>query len=186
MPTILPTLEFRTRAHWRKWLAAHHQDSAGLWLVFLKGEAAARGVSYDDAVREALCFGWIDSLVKRLDDERYARKFTPRKPGSVWSDSNRTRWAELDAAGKLAPAGRAAAPTDKTSPTPPAIPEMVADLAAALREHPAARRTFEALPPNQRRRYVAWIHLAKRRETRERRLRDALALLEAGQPLGLK
>lgn len=186
MTDALPTLQFRTRAQWRTWLAAHHRDSAGLWLVFLKGDDAKRGVSYEDAVREALCYGWIDSLVKRLDDQRYARKFTPRKPDSVWSDSNRTRWAELDAAGLLAPAGRAAAPTAKTPPPAPPIPVMADELAAALREHPAARRTFEALPPSQRRRYVAWIHLAKRPATREKRLRDALTLLEAGKALGLK
>jgi uncharacterized protein YdeI (YjbR/CyaY-like superfamily) len=185
MTDSLPTLEFRTRAQWRKWLAAHHHDSAGVWLVFLKGDGARRCVSYEDAVREALCFGWIDSLLKRLDDKRYVRKFTPRRPGSGWSDSNRRRWAELDAAGLLAAAGRAAAPTDKAS-TPPPIPEMVDDLATALREHPAARRAFEALPPSQRRRYAAWIHLARRPETRERRVREAIAMLAAGQTLGLK
>jgi uncharacterized protein YdeI (YjbR/CyaY-like superfamily) len=185
MPDALPTLACRTRAQWRKWLAAHHQDSAGLWLVFLKGEGARRCVSYEDAVREALCYGWIDSLVKRLDDQRYVRKFTPRKPDSAWSDSNRRRWAELDAAGMLAAAGRAAAPTDKVS-RPPPIPEMVDDLAAALREHPAARRAFDALPHSHRRRYVAWIHTAKRPETRERRVREAIAMLAGGQTLGLK
>jgi uncharacterized protein YdeI (YjbR/CyaY-like superfamily) len=185
MPTTVPTLEFRTRTLWRKWLAAHHRESTGLWLVFRKGDPARAGLSYEDAVREALCYGWIDSLVKRLDDERYARKFTPRKPGSVWSDSNRRRWAELEVAGRLAPAGRTAAPTDR-SPAPPVVPEMTDDLATALREMPSARRAFEALPPSQRRRYVWWIHTAKRPETREKRLREAMALLEAGKPLGLK
>jgi uncharacterized protein YdeI (YjbR/CyaY-like superfamily) len=153
--------------------------------VFLKGDAADACVPYDAAVREALCFGWIDSLVRRLDEERYARKFTPRQPGSVWSDSNRKRWAELDAAGLLTPAGRAAAPTD-TSSEPPSIPEMTDDLAAALGAHPAARRAFEALPPSHRRRYVAWIHFAKRVETRQRRAAEAVALLTAGKALGLK
>jgi uncharacterized protein YdeI (YjbR/CyaY-like superfamily) len=185
MAATLPTLQFRTRVLWRRWLETHHATSHGLWVVFLKGRAAKGCVTYEEAVREALCFGWIDSLVKRLDQERYVRKFTPRTPGSAWSDSNRKRWAELAAAGLLAPAGLAAAPSDKTS-APPAIPEMTEDLAAALREHAAARRAFEALPPSHRRRYVAWIHFAKRAQTRQRRVGEAVALLAAGKALGLK
>lgn len=183
--TTLPTLEFHTRQNWRAWLDAHHATSHGAWVVFLKGPAPAAALGYDEAVREALCFGWVDSLVKRIDEHRYARKFTPRKPGSAWSDGNRQRWAELDAAGLLAPAGREAAPTDKRS-LPPQIPEMDDDLAAALREHQAARRAFDALPPSHRRRYVTWIHNAKRPETRAKRILEAIGLLARGKPLGLK
>lgn len=181
----LDTLEFRTRAQWRRWLGTHHGTSPGVWVVFRKGGAATKGVGYDDAVREALCFGWIDSLVKRLDEERYVRKFTPRQPASAWSDSNRRRWAELSAAGLLAPAGRASAPTARSA-TPPPIPDLPDELARALKRHPAARRTFEGLAPSHRRHYAAWIHTAKRAETRERRIREAIVLLEAGMKLGLK
>ena len=185
MTTTLATLEFRHPQQWRAWLDGHHDTSPGVWVVFLKGPAAKTSVSYEDAVREALCFGWIDSLVKRLDDERYARKFTPRKPGSAWSDSNRRRWAELDAAGLLAPAGRAAAPADKSS-APPPIPELPDDIAGALQAHPEAWRSFQQLAPSHRRRYVAWIHTAKRPQTRVKRVLEAIGMLARGEKLGLK
>jgi uncharacterized protein YdeI (YjbR/CyaY-like superfamily) len=81
----LTTLDLRTRRQWRSWLAKHHGSESAVWLVFHKRHTGRPSVGYDDAVEEALCFGWVDSLIKRLDDARYARKFTPRKPGSQWS-----------------------------------------------------------------------------------------------------
>src|SRR5437016_14182591 len=122
MTPELMTLEVRNRQHWRTWLQKNHTSSPGVWLVFYKDHTGVQSIPYDDAVREALCFGWIDSLIKRLDDDRYARKFTPRKPASKWSESNRARWAELDAAGLLAARGLAAAPTDKRYDSRPTIP----------------------------------------------------------------
>src|SRR5919199_348184 len=112
MPKELTTLDIRTRQDWRAWLKKHHASSPGVWLVFHKDHTHVKCMPYEDSVREALCFGWIDSLIKRLDNDRYARKFTPRQPTSKWSDSNRKRWAELKRAGLLRPAGLAAAPTD--------------------------------------------------------------------------
>jgi uncharacterized protein YdeI (YjbR/CyaY-like superfamily) len=85
----LKTFDAESRAHWRNWLGTHHDSESEIWLVFYKRQTGRASVSYDDAVAEALCFGWIDSLIKRIDDARYARKFTPRKPGSKWSTSNR-------------------------------------------------------------------------------------------------
>src|SRR5687768_2371387 len=105
MATELTTVEIRHREAWRAWLAEHHASSPGVWLAFHKQHTGLPSLDYEDSVREALCFGWIDSLIKRLDDDRYARKFTPRKPESKWSDVNRRRWAELEAAGLLAPPG---------------------------------------------------------------------------------
>ena len=93
--TDVPTLDIRRRAEWRAWLRENHASSPGVWLVFHKNHTGVESIPYEDAVREALCFGWIDSLVKRLDEDRYLLKFTPRKPASKWSDSNRVRWAEL-------------------------------------------------------------------------------------------
>src|SRR5262250_1339266 len=101
----LVTMDIRDSKRWRAWLQKHHAKSAGVWLVFHKSHTRVKSVPYEEAVRHALCFGWIDSLVKRLDEDRYALKFTPRKPTSKWSDINRKRWAELKAAGMLAPAG---------------------------------------------------------------------------------
>ncbi len=141
---------------------------------------------YEDLVREALCFGWIDSLVRRLDGDRYAIKVTPRKPASKWSDINRKRWAELAAAGLLTAAGRAAAPTDKTYAPKPRIPDLPAYIGKALKTHPKAWQFFRQLAPTYRRDFVVWIHTAKRPETRDRRIRESIELLSAGKKLGLK
>lgn len=154
--------------------------------MFWKEHTGVKSIPYEDAIREALCFGWVDSLVKRLDDERYALKFTPRKPTSKWSDINRNRWRELKAAGRLAAAGRAAAPTDNRYAPKPVIPALPAYLARALKAHPRAWRFFRELAPTYRRDFVVWIHIAKRPETRERRITQSIALLEAGKKLGLK
>src|SRR5216110_965115 len=112
----------RSRQQWRTWLGKHHGSSPGVWLVFYKDHTGVKSIPYEDCVREALCFGWIDSLIKRLDDDRYALKVTPRKPASKWSDINRNRWLELKTAGLLASAGLAAAPTNNTYAPRPVIP----------------------------------------------------------------
>src|SRR6266576_5764893 len=121
--TDLALLDPRTRAKWRAWLGKHHTSSRGVWVVFYKAHTGVTSMPYEDFVCEALCFGWIDSLVKRLDADRFALKVTPRKPTSRWSDLNRGRWTELKTAGKLAPAGLAAAPTEKRYAPKPSIPE---------------------------------------------------------------
>jgi uncharacterized protein YdeI (YjbR/CyaY-like superfamily) len=184
--STLITLELASRQEWRAWLKKHHATSPGVWLVFNKAHAGAKSIAYEDSVREALCFGWIDSLVKRLDDDRYARKFTPRQPTSKWSDLNRKRWDELKTACLLAPAGLAAAPTDNTYAPKPAIPELPSYIAEALRANPKAWAHFQELAPTHRRNFVAWIHTASRPETRQKRILESLALLQAGQKLGLK
>ena len=92
--------------------------------MFYKAHTGVKSIPYEDTVREALCFGWIDSLIKRLDDDRYALKVTPRQPTSKWSDINRKRWAELKAAGLLTSAGLAAAPTNNTYAPRPVIPDL--------------------------------------------------------------
>jgi len=182
----LETLEIRTRREWRAWLAKHHTSSPGIWLVFYKRHTGVKSIAYEDAVREALCFGWIDSLIKRLDDDRYAIKVTPRKSTSKWSALNRRRWTELKAAGLLAPAGLAAPPTGNTYAPKPTIPELPAYIAKAIKASPDAWKFFTALPPRERRNFVVWIHIAKRPETREKRIRESVALLAAGKKLGLK
>ena len=186
MTADLITLRVRSRNEWRTWLTKHHRSSPGIWLVRYKTHTGEKSIPYEDMVREALCFGWIDSLVKRLDDDRYAIKVTPRKPTSKWSDINRQRWAELEAAGRLAPAGRAAAPTDNSYAPKPAIPDLPAYIASALKTNPKAWKFFRELAPTYRRRFVGWIHTAKRPETREKRLRESIRLLAAGTKLGLK
>jgi uncharacterized protein YdeI (YjbR/CyaY-like superfamily) len=108
MTTELMMLEVRNRQQWRTWLGKHHASCPGVWLAYYKGHTGVKSIPYEDSVREALCFGWIDSLIKRVDDDRYSRKFTPRRPASKWSGINRKRWAELNAAGLLTAAGLAA------------------------------------------------------------------------------
>ena len=186
MTTELPTLEVRTRQQWRSWLEKHHASSPGIWLVCYKEHTRVQSIPYEDTVREALCFGWVDSLVKRLDADRYARKVTPRRPTSKWSDSNRKRWAELKAAGLLASAGLVAAPTKNTYAPRPVIPDLPAYIVKALKTSSEAWKFFQKLAPTDRRPFVVWIHTAKRPETRERRIRESLRLLAAGKKLGLK
>ena len=154
--------------------------------MFHKVGSGGRSIPYDDAVCEALCFGWIDSLVKRLDDTRYQRKFTPRKPTSKWSDLNRDRWARMKAEGRLTPAGEANAPTGNRYEPVPEIKGTPAYIRKAFRSNPKAWKFFQSLSEGQRKYFVLWIHTAKRPETREKRIRESLELLAAGKKLGLK
>ena len=186
----MKTLLVRTPDQWRDWLAGHHASESEIWLIFHKQHTGVVSIAYQDALDEALCFGWVDSLVKRLDDRRYARKFTPRRPDSRWSAVNRKRYAELEAAGRLKRPGIERAPGGRGyDPRPPrlAMPaKLPAYIRSALRNHPTALRHFESLPPSQRRRYLAWIESAKREATRLRRLEEAIRLLAGGKVLGLK
>ena len=186
MTAELMTLRVRSRPQWRAWLEKHHASSPGVWLVRYTAHTGMKSIPYEDMVREALCFGWIDSLVKRLDDDRYAIKVTPRKPTSKWSDINRKRWAELEDAGLLTPAGLAAAPTENRYAPKPAIPELPPYIARAFKANSQAWKFFRELAPGYRRRFVGWIHTAKQPETRERRIRESIRLLAAGKKLGLK
>ena len=182
----LETLDVRSRSRWRTWLNRHHTSSPGVWLIRYKQHTGVKSMSYEEFVREALCFGWIDSLIRRLDDDRYTIKVTPRRPRSKWSDLNRRRWAELKKADLLAPAGLAAAPTNNTYARRPAIPDLPTYIATAFKADPKAWRYFRTLAPTHRRQFVGWIHTAKRQATREKRIRESIALLSAGKTLGLK
>jgi uncharacterized protein YdeI (YjbR/CyaY-like superfamily) len=184
--TQLKTLEIRDRKQWRAWLQQHHASSPGVWLVFHKGHTGLKTLANEEAVREALCFGWIDSLIKRLDGDRYVLKVTPRQPTSKWSAINRRRWRELASEGLLAPAGLASPPTDNTYAPKPEIPELPAYIMKAFKAEPKAWAFFQQLAPSYRRHFVVWIHIAKRPETREKRIRESIALLAAGKKLGLK
>jgi uncharacterized protein YdeI (YjbR/CyaY-like superfamily) len=186
MSKDLIELDVRTRELWRQWLAEHHASSPGIWLIRHKRHTGISTMSYEDLVCEALCFGWIDSLIRRLDEERYAIKVTPRKPTSRWSDINRRRWAELQTAGLLTPAGLAAAPTSNRYAPKPSIPELPDYIATAFRTNSAAWTHFQSLSPGERRNFVVWIHTAKRPDTRDRRIRESIGLLAAGNKLGLK
>jgi uncharacterized protein YdeI (YjbR/CyaY-like superfamily) len=167
------------RAEWRAWLAAHHGVSPGVWVVTYKKHSGGPHVSYDDVVEEALCFGWIDSRGKRLDDERTQLLVMPRRPMSGWSRSNKERIARLAAAGLLAPAGLAAVERARTNGSWEALDDVEAlvepdDLRAALDAVPEARRRWDAFPRSAKRAVLEWILTAKRPETRERRVRESV------------
>lgn len=106
------TLDAPSREEWRKWLVEHHGLEAEVWLVFHKKSSGRPSLGYDEAVEEAVCFGWIDGRVKSLDGERYARRFTPRRPGGSWSPYNKRRALKMLRAGKMTPAGERFLPPD--------------------------------------------------------------------------
>lgn len=185
----MKTFDARTIERWRKWLDQHHTTAPEIWLVFYKQHTGTPSVDYLEAVDEALCYGWIDSLVKRIDDDRYARKFTPRKPGSKWSPTNRKRYTALEAAGRLAEAGKARSPKGAMVARPPKLKipaKLPAYIANGFRSDPAAWEYFTTLAPSHQRHYMMWIHMAKQPQTRERRLHEAVTMLKGKRKLGLK
>jgi uncharacterized protein YdeI (YjbR/CyaY-like superfamily) len=181
------TLEVESRQAWRRWLREHHDSVSEVWLVFSKRHTGRKSLSYDDAVEEAICYGWIDSLVRRLDEDQYARKFTPRNADSRWSTANRRRYADLKSRGLLAAPGLKRPPTSRSGDAPrPSITELPAYIERALRADQPSWERFSLLPPSARRSYIGWIDSAKREDTKQRRLREALDLLAKGLKLGLK
>lgn len=189
-PTGPPLLLVRDRKAWRSWLARYGHRVREVWLVQFRKGAAGTAVRYEEALDEALCHGWIDSLVRRLDGERYLRKFTPRTNPRQWSARNARRMDRLIAGGLATKAGIAVAGYRRS---PGATLEPVrfsesfpVDLARGLRRNRKAWAYFESLPPSHRRRYVGWVTSAKRPETRLKRLAEAERLLQRGERLGLK
>ena len=186
---ISHTVHLETRSEWRAWLAEHHVKETEIWLVYNKKQSGLPRVSYDEAVEEALCFGWIDGIVKPIDDDRYAQRFTPRREKSRWSELNRRRFRRLVKEGRMTAAGRERGPS-KSAPAgkpPSKMPTRTPPyIVAALRRNPEADRFFRGLAPSYRRLCVGWIHSGKREETRQSRLSEAISLLARGQKLGLK
>jgi uncharacterized protein YdeI (YjbR/CyaY-like superfamily) len=183
-PASAPEVRAATRAAWRRWLSAKHERSGTIWLVYPKKDTplTARGerLSYAAIVEEALCFGWIDSVPRRRDDGWAMIRVSPRKPTSVWSALNKSRVAELTAAGRMAPAGLAAVAAAKRNGSWSSIDtaealEMPDDLAKALAKRPVAQRNFDVFPPGSRKNILQWISTAKKPETRAARIATAVA-----------
>ena len=182
-------LHFKTRTPWRSWLERNHDSGIReLWLVFFKKHTGKPSISYAAAVEEALCFGWIDSIIKKLDDDRYARKFTPRTNDAKWSAVNLKRVEKLEAQGRMTEAGRAKIAKGVRPEVPPArlTIEMPQELTDALEKNRKAREFFDQLAPSYRKHYIGWIASAKREETRAKRVREAIGLLKQRKKLGLK
>jgi len=163
------------RAAWRRWLAENHATSPGIWLVFDKKSSRQDRLAYGDAVEEALCYGWIDSTVRTLDDARYVQLMAPRKPKSTWSRSNKVRVERLIAEGRMAAPGLASIERAKANGAWESLDavealEVPKDLTQALRALPGAAKNFAAFSPSARKGYLHWISQAKRPETRAHRV----------------
>ncbi|NNE06414.1 MAG: hypothetical protein HKN15_11885 [Xanthomonadales bacterium] len=192
-PLEIKTVCFSDRESWREWLSKNYdREPDGVWLVYYKKHSHKPGIEYNDSVEEALCFGWVDNLIRRLDEDRYARKFTPRKPNSQWSDSNKKRVEKLIGQGLMEKPGLTLVEAAKESgaweaDARPRISEEISPaFERALANNHAARMFFDTLTAAQRRHYVLWINQARREATTLKRIRESIRLLEQGEKLGMK
>ena len=187
-----PRIYITNRKEWRAWLQENHQKEKEVWLIYYKKHTGIPRIPYDDAVEEALCFGWIDSLVRKIDDEKFMQKFSPRKDKSDWSESNKKRVRKLLAKGLMAQAGLRKIEAAKKNGSWDRVIEstrnhkMPAELENALAANSAARNFFDSLSPACRKQYVGWVASAKKAETRKRRAEEALTRLNRKEKLGLK
>ena len=178
---------------WRSWLHKNHDRENVVWLVFRKKGAGPVPFGYQEALDEALCMGWVDSLLKKIDEATYMRKFTPRKATSTWSDRNKERVEQLILEGRMMPAGmktievaRGNGMWDK-GVKPPEVDENLPDaLLSAFQDSPQARDHYFGMPARAQKQFNIWINMAKRAETVHKRVDESIRLLEKGQELGLK
>jgi len=185
-------LYFKSTEQWRSWLSQNHAKENEIWLVFYRKATGRPVIAYDAAVEEALCFGWIDSIIKKIDDTSYARKFTPRKDQSIWSQLNKKRAGKMIKEGRMTEAGlskiRIAKKTGRwTQHVRPKINfDIPPEFAHALNKNLQAKEYFEKLAATYRRQYIGWINIAKKPETKKKRIAESMALLQKGRRLGLK
>lgn len=174
---------FKNRNEWRSWLEKNHDKENEIWLVFYKVKVNKASIKYEEAVEEALCFGWIDSKVKRIDDEKHMQKYTPRKVNSNWSASNKTRVAKLIKKDLMTEAGLRAIEVAKQNGSwnkldsfeiRMEIPKALED---ALEMNHRAKANFETLVPSRKKQFLWWIESAKRDVTKEKRIRETIKLL---------
>jgi uncharacterized protein YdeI (YjbR/CyaY-like superfamily) len=176
------TLYFTNREDWRVWLEKNYDKKKEVWLIYYKKHTGIPTIPYDDAVEEALCFGWIDSTLKRIDDEKHMQRYTPRNLRSIWSKNNIARVKKMVKEGKMTKAGLEkyeygmennlqAPDTDKDIQVPD-------DFEAALKKEKKAYENFYNLAPSYKIMYIYWIISAKKEETRKRRIKKAVQLLK--------
>jgi uncharacterized protein YdeI (YjbR/CyaY-like superfamily) len=176
-------VQFERRSQWRSWLARHHATSDGAWVIYGKKNATVPSPTYEELVLEALCFGWIDSIARRVDDELTKLYFCPRKTGSVWAATNKARVELLLSEGLMTPAGQALIDQAKADGSwnkldnsdsltvPPALSQ-------AFRRYPGSRKNFDAFPMSVRKQLIFWVEDARRDETRERRTDEVARLAQ--------
>ncbi|MFV0592297.1 MAG: YdeI/OmpD-associated family protein [Draconibacterium sp.] len=189
----MKTMFFETSEQWESWLEQNHLKETELWLVYFKKHTNVKGISYEESVKSALCWGWIDGLVRKLDEDRYTRRFTPRKENSVWSESNKKRVAGLLKENKIKPAGLKKIDAAKQNGnwdkviTPPEIDlSLPEELKHEFKKYPSAAKYFNELNKRHQKEYLLWIKTAKRPETRERRIKQSIEMLQHKKKLGLK
>ncbi len=186
-------LRFNDRKAWKDWLSKNHDREKVAWLVFRKKGKSKITFDYKGALEEALCFGWIDSLIRGIDDTEYVRKFTPRKRSSVWSESNKRRVELLIGQGRMTEAGMVKIEAAKENgqweraEQPAHVSEvMPGALLMAFDDNPLAKENYFGLNLTSQKKYNIWINMAKRPETIEKRVSESIRLLEKGEKLGLK
>jgi uncharacterized protein YdeI (YjbR/CyaY-like superfamily) len=177
------------RFTWHDWLAEHGATESEIWLVYYKAGTGIPTISYEDSLEEALCFGWVDSIIQKIDEQKYARKFNPRRIDSNWSELNKHLVAKLVKEGRMTAAGLAKvtfpleeAQAERPKRAPLAVPEW---LKKGLMASPQAWENFEKLAPSHQRNYILWLSDAKREETRQRRILEAIKKLEKNEKLGI-
>jgi uncharacterized protein YdeI (YjbR/CyaY-like superfamily) len=175
----------KTTAEWRRWLHINHDKARGVWLVAYKASTGKARITYEDSIPDALAYGWIDSVNRPLDESRTALLFTPRKPGSGWSRTNKVRIERLMAEGRMHPAGLAkieAAKRDGSWTLLDGVEalEVPDDLRKALGVR--ATRAFEALTPGRRKEHLRMLVTAKRPETRAKRIADIVRAVRGAKP----
>jgi uncharacterized protein YdeI (YjbR/CyaY-like superfamily) len=182
---------FESASQWRGWLS-QHGDEDSIWLVIQKKGSSKLGIRYEEAVLEAVAHGWIDGKMRRLNDDEFIQRFTPRKKGSIWSWTNRKRAERLISEGRMAPEGlhkvkeaKENGRWDGATSSRRREVEAPDDLARALGRNDAARGNFESFPPSARYMYIHWINEAKRPETRERRIRTVVERSEGNLKPGI-
>lgn len=188
MADALPELILADATAWRAWLDAHHAQETGVWLVLAKkGHAEVTKLSYEQALEEALCHGWIDGQVKRRDERSYRQRFTPRRPRSAWSERNVSHIERLVGEGRMHPAGLAAVARAKadgrweSAYAGQASIAVPSDLASALVAEPRAQAMFETLSSQNRYAVLYRIATARRSDTRARRIAGFVAMLARGE-----
>jgi uncharacterized protein YdeI (YjbR/CyaY-like superfamily) len=185
-------LYVNNRKEWRDWLCQQHDKCSGIWLVFYKKHTGKSTIEYNEAVEEALCFGWIDSIIKKIDDEKYVRKITPRKANSRWSELNKKRVTKIKKQGLMTEAGiekvneaKASGLWNKSSSAQIAH-NISKELESALAKNREAKYFFDQLAPSYQKQFIGWIAAAKRQEIINLRVRESIILLEKGEKLGMK
>ncbi len=182
---------FKTRDEWQSWLRYNNNDKKVIWLIYYKKHVNKVSIEQSDAVEEALCFGWIDSIVKKIDEERYMQKFTPRNENSIWSNINKNRVAMLIDNGTMTEAGMDKIKIAKKNGswnkihTFANINNIPKEFEIALSKNSIARSNFNQLAPSNKKQYIYWVGTAKKEETRKRRSKKAIQLLNNNKKLDI-